>query len=834
MTDGSITFTTALDNKQLEKELMKTKKEIEKLELSTADHEKKKSPLVQQAQELEQKMKEARAEVLKYRADWAAGVAGADKNQSSAIARTQELEAAHAKVVAQIDKVDAKLYPAYEKLDAMKDKAGGIEKELVKAGKGANRMGLAVDTAGMYMDRFVNRVKGLARRVLVFSVITAGLRQLRTWMSKVIKTNDEATSAMARLKGALLTLAQPLVSFVIPAFTVFANILAQIVWALADAASALFGSTAEDSSEAAENLYDETEALDETGKAAKKAAKSLAGFDEINKLSDNATASNQSGTIKPDFSKGDKNWLGTMLGEAAGWVAGAIMLGGIALVAIGAATGSITKVVTGLVLLGVGLVIASETGVLNSWVETLGLNSITEFVVLAVLLGGIAIVALGAAFGNILMVIAGLGLLGATVYYTEKSGIMQEWKDSLGLDKAAQYITAALLIGGMALVVIGAITQNVLMVLAGIGLLAAGIYVGKSSGTFDNWWNALHLTEAAKWITAALIIGGIAFVVFGILLKNILMVISGIGMVAAGIQVGQKTGLIPGENWWDVLGLPSVQGWITAALLVGGIALTVFGILLKNIPMFLGGLAMLFAGVNYGEETGTFDNWWSILGLEQADGWITAALMIGGMALIIFGIIMTNILLIIGGLALLAVGVVYGDTTGTSQNWAEALGLPEVAGWVSTAIIMAGMALIAIGAIMFNPLMVIAGLGLLGVGAISKTFGSSAKGSSGITMPVTASVAEYQIPHLAKGAVIPPNREFMAVLGDQKSGTNIEAPVSEIEAAVARGVARAGAQKNGVIEIKLIVSTKPGMAREMKFELDRETQRQGVKLVQGV
>ena len=33
-----------------------------------------------------------------------------------------------------------------------------------------------------------------------------------------------------------------------------------------------------------------------------------------------------------------------------------------------------------------------------------------------------------------------------------------------------------------------------------------------------------------------------------------------------------------------------------------------------------------------------------------------------------------------------------------------------------------------------------------------------------------------QIPYLAKGAVIPPNKEFLAVLGDQKHGTNIEAP----------------------------------------------------------
>ena len=42
-----------------------------------------------------------------------------------------------------------------------------------------------------------------------------------------------------------------------------------------------------------------------------------------------------------------------------------------------------------------------------------------------------------------------------------------------------------------------------------------------------------------------------------------------------------------------------------------------------------------------------------------------------------------------------------------------------------------------------------------------------------------------QIPYLAQGAVIPPNREFMAVLGDQSHGTNVEAPLSTIQAAVA-------------------------------------------------
>lgn len=42
-----------------------------------------------------------------------------------------------------------------------------------------------------------------------------------------------------------------------------------------------------------------------------------------------------------------------------------------------------------------------------------------------------------------------------------------------------------------------------------------------------------------------------------------------------------------------------------------------------------------------------------------------------------------------------------------------------------------------------------------------------------------------QIPLLAKGAVLPPNDPFLAVVGDQKHGTNIEAPLSTIQEAVA-------------------------------------------------
>lgn len=59
------------------------------------------------------------------------------------------------------------------------------------------------------------------------------------------------------------------------------------------------------------------------------------------------------------------------------------------------------------------------------------------------------------------------------------------------------------------------------------------------------------------------------------------------------------------------------------------------------------------------------------------------------------------------------------------------------------------------------------------------------------------------IPYLASGAVIPPNKEFMAILGDQKQGNNIEAPLETIKQAVRDVV---GENSGGVYHVSADVS----------------------------
>ena len=69
---------------------------------------------------------------------------------------------------------------------------------------------------------------------------------------------------------------------------------------------------------------------------------------------------------------------------------------------------------------------------------------------------------------------------------------------------------------------------------------------------------------------------------------------------------------------------------------------------------------------------------------------------------------------------------------------------------------------------------------------------------SGVNFSFSASV-----PHLASGAVIPPNNKFLAVLGDQTQGTNIEAPLDTIVDAFRSVVGNMEVQNSGYAEMEL-------------------------------
>lgn len=74
------------------------------------------------------------------------------------------------------------------------------------------------------------------------------------------------------------------------------------------------------------------------------------------------------------------------------------------------------------------------------------------------------------------------------------------------------------------------------------------------------------------------------------------------------------------------------------------------------------------------------------------------------------------------------------------------------------------------------------------IGAIN-SIGKGAAKLAGINFTGISKIPTVSLPRLAQGGVIPPNNEFMAILGDQKHGTNIEAPLDTIKQAVAEELA---------------------------------------------
>ncbi|MDD2921477.1 MAG: hypothetical protein PHQ36_04255 [Anaerolineales bacterium] len=87
-------------------------------------------------------------------------------------------------------------------------------------------------------------------------------------------------------------------------------------------------------------------------------------------------------------------------------------------------------------------------------------------------------------------------------------------------------------------------------------------------------------------------------------------------------------------------------------------------------------------------------------------------------------------------------------------------------------------------------------------------------------------LASPKIPHLASGAVIPPNAQFLAVLGDQRSGRNIEAPEGLIRKIVSEEIGRIQAD----ITVNFAGSL-AGLVRELKPYIDKENVRVGGSLI---
>lgn len=148
---------------------------------------------------------------------------------------------------------------------------------------------------------FTARLRGIVSGALIFNGISVGLRQVVSYLGSAALTSGQLKTALGNLQGAAATAAAPLVQVLTPALAALANTAAAVFACLAKIIALFTGKSVSAARTAAKSMAGVGSAASGTSKKVQDAAKSLAGFDEIERL-DKPDSSSGSGGITPNYS----------------------------------------------------------------------------------------------------------------------------------------------------------------------------------------------------------------------------------------------------------------------------------------------------------------------------------------------------------------------------------------------------------------------------------------------------------------------------------------------------------------------------------------------------
>ena len=406
-------------------------------------------PLIEQAESLKAQIAEAKQNVAVYREKWKNGEGGADKAQSDWLEKVRNLKNEYAEICDKIDQIIAKeqtasaksggesqkieklnteLVQSEAKLGSLAGKADLAKKKLNSASdaKKVRKLSMAFGDASTSVKRFTRRLSSIVSSALFFTVITKALTKLREQFGATLKTNKQFTDSWAKIKGNLLTAFQPIYEACLPALLQLMNVLEKATSVLASFTSALFGKSAAQMQANAKALNQQATATKKAGKAAKDASRSLAGFDEINQLSDSSSTSSDSSsseTVAPNFNSN----ISELDATAAKIASYGTLLVGTALLIFGIATASIPAIILGITMIAVGIKLGQETGAFEDtpmWLR--------QVITWGSILVGVAMLIIGIAIVNIPLIISGLALMGVGIAYGASSGAFEAAFKAIG------------------------------------------------------------------------------------------------------------------------------------------------------------------------------------------------------------------------------------------------------------------------------------------------------------------------------------------------------------------------------------------------------------------
>lgn len=702
MADGTIVIDTELKTDKLKNKLAKLNNDIErqtgKVKELQAEYDRllsgegapAENPAVEK---LNKQLEKAKGDLTSYYAELEKINQSTDIQLKSAEApemvenilqveqvEVEQLNAKYAKQLATVQRIEAELNKTPPAVEDTADAAEATRLKLEKARIELERMQVAArgtaaqieqqnnssedteENLGKAKDalaKFEKRLVTMAKKVFVFSLILAALRQVKAYMGEALKTNEEFQASYANLKGTLMTAFQPILTAVIPIIKALINVLNVAANAFAKFTSWIFGTTVEASQKAAKALYDQSKATKAAGTAAEKAKKQMSGLDEMNTWQSDKS-SGGGGTA--DVSANPFDSVETELGEMEVYVSGALL-------AIGA--------------------ILAFTGV-----------SIPL---------GIALMAIGA---------AGLA-----------SAVTTNW-DSMSKEMQTA-ITNVLVVLGTAALVIGAIlTFTAAHVALGIGLMIAGAGLLGTAVALN--WNTIK-EKLQGSLGAIVAIVSVALLVIGIILAVACPVALplGIALILAGVAGLATTVAVN----WDTLkskiqtAIGKILAVASKAALVIGLILTVTGV---AFPL---GIALILAGAKGMAKYAPAD--WNALLKKIQSVWSSIRTWFNKNVAPKF----------------------------TTKYWGNKFSS------IKTALTDKIKGALNAGIALLNRF-----INWLNAKMNLKWGSFKILGKEVIPKGSFQLLKLNNIPYLAQGGVIPANREFLAVLGDQKHGNNIEAP----------------------------------------------------------
>lgn len=629
--------------------------------------------------------------------------------------------------------------------------------------------------AGNGIRSFGTRLKSIVAGALFFNLISKALTALTNRLGSALLANKTFAKSFGQVKSNLLTAFQPIYDAVLPWLNKLMQALAQVTAQMAQFTASVFGTTAQKAQDNAKALEEQVDATNDTTKATKKAEKALASFDTVQKLTNNTEDPNK--TEDPSKPKFDTDFS-TAENQMPQWLTDFWKTFQESWAQYGQQT--IDSAKNALSALK-DMVTSIGRSFMNVWNNGTGVETLNNLQLL---------------LQTILDLIASIATAFTNAWNTGNVGEQMLQSIMNLINTVVQAVTAI----GQAF--IAAWNDGN----AGERLLSA---LMQMITAVVNLINSIGQAFITAWTQ-----GGLGQSIFAHILSIITNIITAIKSIAENLQ-----------SAWEYNG-NGVAIWTSILKIIDDV--------LAGIDRMSQATANWASGLNFEPLMTAFRNLWAAIeplvdiimnGLSWA--YENVLLPFGKWTIEKAAPAVLDLLTA----ALQAIAKVCEALAPVLQQiWAV---VKPIISFIGSAVIgaieLATQAITALG----DALAYVIGL----LGKVGNSIGSGISSLIGAfsgtsTFALNASMPTLNVPALANGAVISPNNQFLALLGDQRSGVNVETPLSTMIDAFNKALDARGGTGNNNAPINLYIDgTK--FARITNAYNSNETRRRGVNLVTG-